>query len=139
MFCNFTSKHTGALNQKIQIVGKNCHCFKMNMYMMATSRLEAVGYLCGILTWLGSMAVVSIPDWKHSILEKEGSYQGFIIARGLWSECTLKNTGSVECQRLNEPFFVLPITYRVCRVFTVSAVTFAFIAVVATPAGKNGK
>uniref|UniRef100_H2ZBF2 Claudin n=1 Tax=Ciona savignyi TaxID=51511 RepID=H2ZBF2_CIOSA len=100
------------------------------------SSCQIVGYLVGILTWLGALLVVTLPDWKHSYVT-EDSFRGVLVVRGLWTTCTVKEFGAVECKNLSEPFFALPPLIRGCRTLAVIGTVIAFCAVAITPLGMR--
>ncbi|XP_018669245.2 claudin-7 [Ciona intestinalis] len=103
---------------------------------MAISSCQIVGYLVGILTWLGALLVVTLPDWKHSYVS-ERSFSGVLVVRGLWTTCTVKESGSVECINISEPVFALPTLIKGCRTLSVLGTVLAFCAVAITPLGMR--
>ncbi|CAK8695038.1 unnamed protein product [Clavelina lepadiformis] len=101
---------------------------------MLNSNRQIVGYLVGLLAWLGSILIIFLPDWKHGIVRND-SLTGTVIMQGLWHTCTIKEIGSVECIHYGVLNLEASYVVRGCRTIGILAFIFATLGVTLTPLG----
>ncbi|XP_069806411.1 claudin-7 [Dendropsophus ebraccatus] len=65
---------------------------------MANSGLQILGFLMGLLGWIGLIAATIMPQWRMSSYAGDSIITAIAIYQGLWMSCATQSTGQIQCK-----------------------------------------
>ncbi|XP_039249877.1 uncharacterized protein LOC120327612 isoform X1 [Styela clava] len=101
---------------------------------MASTALQLVGFVLGVLSWIGMIVTCASPEWRQTSHGKT-LIDDTIRYDGLWAQCRAFSTGQTHCSVYSKFFIGLPGVLQVCRALMITSITLGFIAVVVTILG----
>nr|XP_023685106.1 claudin-4-like [Paramormyrops kingsleyae] len=101
---------------------------------MASTGLQMLGMVLGIIGWIGAIITCAVPMWKVSAFIGNNIVTAQIIWEGIWMNCVVQSTGQMQC-KVYDSMLALPQDLQAARALIVIAIVIGILGMLLAIAG----
>ncbi|KAM9290540.1 claudin-7 [Gastrophryne carolinensis] len=94
---------------------------------MANPGLQVLGFVLGLLGWIGLVAATILPQWRMSSYAGDNIITAVAVYQGLWMSCAWQSTGQIQC-KVYDSILALDAALQATRALMVVSIVVGVIA-----------